>query len=130
MILLDANVLIGFLDQSDDHHERALELLEEHDWDEFATSVLTVAEVLVHPTKAGTQDAAMAALHRIGVQLLPVDPGAALEIARVRSMYRVRMPDAVVLHSALEARASVATFDKGLAAAARQAGLTALGLPA
>ena len=72
----------------------------------------------------------MAALHRIGVQLLPVDPGAALEIARVRSMYRVRMPDAVVLHSALEARASVATFDKGLAAAARQAGLTALGLPA
>lgn len=127
VILLDASVLIGFLDRDDDHHERAVSLLEEHEWDEFAASVLTVAEVLVHPTRAGTQDAALAALHRIRVQLLPVPDSAALEIARVRSQYGVRMPDAVVVQAALAAGGSVATFDQSLAAAARKAGIGTVG---
>ncbi len=124
MIVLDANVVIAFLDDRDAHHRFAVDLLESNSFDEFACSVITLAEALVHPTAAGVQDAALAAVTRIGVRILPLAPTDAAEIARVRSTYGIRMPDAVVLHAAIGYSASVMTLDEGLAAAAARAGVT------
>ncbi len=123
MIVLDANVVIAFLDDRDAHHRFAVDLLESNSFDEFACSVITLAEALVHPTAAGVQDAALAAVTRIGVRILPLAPTDAAEIARVRSTYGIRMPDAVVLHAAIGHSASVMTLDEGLAAAAARAGV-------
>lgn len=123
MIVLDANVLIGFLDANDPHHAASVALLERRFADGFATSVLTVAEALVHPTKADRQDAALSALTRIGVRILPIEPADASALARVRSTYPLRMPDAVALHAALKIGAGLATFDEALAAAAERAGV-------
>ena len=123
MIVLDANVVIAFLDANDPHHEASLDLLERHFVDGFGCSVLTVAEALVHPSRVDRQDAALASLTRIGVQRIPLDASDAIALAEVRSTYRLRMPDAVALFTAMQFGWELATFDAGLAAAAQQAGV-------
>ena len=123
MIILDANVLIGFLDSSDPHHAASVDLLERRLVDGFGSSVLTVAEALVHPTRVERHDAAMAALLRIGVQVLPLDGTDAVALARVRATYRLRMPDAVALHTALRTGSQLASFDEALNSAAVRAGI-------
>jgi predicted nucleic acid-binding protein len=123
VIILDANVLIGFLDATDPHHDSALDLLERHFADGYGASVLTVAEAVVHPTRVDKQDAAMAALRKIGLQVLPIEPSEAQALATVRNRFRIRMPDAVALHAALSTESALATFDDALSRAATQAGV-------
>jgi predicted nucleic acid-binding protein len=123
VIVLDANVLIGFLDATDSHHAASKDLLERRFADGFGASVLTVAEALVHPTRTDRQDAALASLVAIGVHMLSVEATDAAALARVRSTYRLRMPDAVALHAALSTGSALATFDETLAAAAERAGV-------
>jgi predicted nucleic acid-binding protein len=123
VIILDANVLIGFLDSSDPHHAASVDLLERHFVDGFGSSVLTVAEALVHPTRVERQDAALASLLRIGVQVVPVNASDAAALARVRNSYRLRMPDAVALHTAISTGSELASFDEALIAAAARAGV-------
>ena len=123
MIVLDANVLIAFLDASDAHHDDAISLFEHRFLDGFSASALSVAEALVHPVRAGRQDSVAASLAVIGVEVLPLEPSQAAELARVRNQYRVRMPDAVALHAAISSGSELATFDDTLAAAARSAGI-------
>jgi predicted nucleic acid-binding protein len=123
VIILDANVLIAFLDGSDAHHEATLDLLERRLVDGFGASVLTVAEALVHPTRAGREASAMESLRAIGVDVLPITANSAEALARVRSEHRVRMPDAVALHAAVTTKSALATFDDALASAAERAGV-------
>jgi predicted nucleic acid-binding protein len=123
VIILDANVLIGFLDATDPHHDGSLDLLERHFVDGFGSNVLTVAEALVHPTRVERQDAAMASLVRIGVQVIGLDTSEAALLAGVRNAYRLRMPDAVALHTAIQTGSELATFDASLASAAGRAGV-------
>ena len=123
MIILDANVLIGFLDATDPHHAASVNLLERRFVDGFGSSVLTVAEALVHPTRVGRQDAAMAALLRIGGQVITLSASDAAVLAHVRNEYRLRMPDAVALHTALSTGSELASFDEALIGAADRAGV-------
>lgn len=126
MIVLDANILIALLDPADPHHEGAVELLHANIGEGLSVSVLTLAEALVHPARAGRDDEASAVFDAIGVQVVPltVDAGA---LARQRATARVRMPDAVVLRLAIDTSAAVATFDAALAAAAVDAGVEVVG---
>jgi len=123
VIVLDAHVVIGFLDANDPHHDASLDLLERHFVEGFGCSVLTVAEALVYPTRVDRQDAALASLTRIGVQMIPLEASDAIAVAEVRSTYRLRMPDAVALLTAMQFGSEIATFDAGLAAAAERAGV-------
>lgn len=124
MIVLDANVLIGFLDDTDTHHDRAIALLEKWVVEGFGCSVLTVAETLVHPARLDRHDAALAALHRIGLEIIALQPTDAVALARVRSTYNLRMPDAVVLHAAINTGSALASFDESLLNTAKTAGIT------
>ncbi|UFS59266.1 type II toxin-antitoxin system VapC family toxin [Subtercola endophyticus] len=128
ILVLDANVLIAFLDSTDVHHTRALHVLEQFVAVGYSTSVLTLAEALVYPTLAGAQDRAFSALERIELAVVPLDGTDALELARVRAQYHVRMPDAVALHAALSTRSTLATFDTSLSAAATLAGVETVGI--
>lgn len=123
MIILDANVVIGFLDANDPHQEASLDLLERHFVEGFGCSVLTVAEALVHPTRADRQEASLDSLTRIGVDMIPLEASDAIALADLRARYRLRMPDAVALLAAMRFGAHLATFDAGLASAAEQAGV-------
>jgi len=122
VIVLDASVLIAHLDETDAHHERATALLLDNADETLAASPLTVAEVLVGPARAGTIDAAQAALAALAVTSVPLTAEAPARLAVLRATCRLRLPDCCVLLAAETAQADIATFDDKLARAAAQIG--------
>lgn len=123
MIVLDANVMIALLDADDPHHADVLEVMETVVDDELAASVLTVAEALVHPSRAGVGSRALDALVSVGITTIPPADESALALADLRATTGIRMPDAVVLHAAIATGSRLATFDRTLALAARERGV-------
>lgn len=124
MIVLDASVLIAYLDADDAHHRKAEQLLEREVDEDFALSPLTLAEILVGPMRADRFDLAVAVLRELQIVERPFPPEAALRLAQIRTLTGLRMPDCCVLLTAEEAAASVATFDTALMKAAAGLGLT------
>lgn len=123
MIILDASVLIAQLDPTDLNHARAERLLDAVAEEEFAASPLTLAEVLVHPTRDGRAAEILGHLRRLGVLTVPLDEGSPARLAELRVATRRRLPDCCVLLAAEQADAEVLTFDDDLMAAASQIGL-------
>ena len=123
MIILDATSLIAFLDEHDPHHRDSKDLIEANFVEGFAVSSVTLAEVLVHPAKAGKGDRALSSIRRLGVKTIGVEPDDGMSIAHLRANHAIRMPDALVLHCALSTGSRIATFDRGLKTAAHEAGL-------
>lgn len=126
MIVLDASVLIGYLDAEDAQHPAAETLLAREIDDDFAASSLTLAEVLVGPARARRLDDALSALRDLEVDERRFPADAAVRLARLRADTGLRMPDCCVLMAAQEAGARLATFDGRLGRAARSLGLVAL----
>lgn len=128
MIVLDASVVIAFLEPTDAHHESAAQLVVdlvaegEHD---LVLHPLTAAEVLAGFVRFGTEEQAWADLASIGfvVRGFGEGPVAALVLARTRMQSRLKMPDAVVLATALYGGGAVATYDDALRAAAQERGV-------
>lgn len=123
MIVLDATVLIAYLDSDDAHHPRALTLLAREIDDDFAASPLTLAEVLVVPAREGRMDAVLRALSDLDVRELPFPADTAVKLAQLRASTRCTMPDCCVLLAAGQAHARVASFDDALNGAAIARGL-------
>ncbi|MCW2649887.1 MAG: hypothetical protein JWR32_863 [Mycobacterium sp.] len=115
MIVLDASVLIAFLDGDDTHHAAAQQLLTHTADDDLAVNSLTLAEVLVAPIRTGRLDPTLAALHALEVQELAFPAGTAVQLAQLRAATGLKMPDCCVLLAAEGAAASVASFDERLA---------------
>lgn len=126
MIVLDASVLIAFLDSEDGHHAVAETLLAQAIEDELAVSSLTLAEVLVVPARDGRLDLALAALGDLEVQELPFPADTAVRLAQLRATTGLKMRDCCVLLAAEDAGASVATFDARLAQTAEKRNLPVL----
>lgn len=125
MIVLDARILIAHLANNDAHHERATRLLVSLAGQPKTMSVLTRAEVLVGPARAGRRRAAEDILDqlRIGTCELPRD--AAGQLAALRAHTGLRMPDCyVLLTSEINGPAELATFDERLTRAAAKRGIT------
>jgi predicted nucleic acid-binding protein len=118
VIVLDASVLIAYLDANDRHHRPAMSLLAREIDDDLAISVLTLAEVLVGPARAGRLDAVRAVLDDLRVQELPLAAGAAARLAQIRAATNLKLPDCCVLLAAESANARLATFGTRLHAAA------------
>ena len=118
MIVLDASVLIAFLDSDDTHHAAAEQLLTQAVDDDLAVNSLTLAEVLVAPVGDNRLDAVLAALHALEVQELNFPADTAIRLAQLRVTTGLKMPDCCVLLAAEEAAASVASFDERLPQAA------------
>lgn len=123
MIVIDASVLIAYLDADDAQHTRAEVLLEAAGATPLAASRLTLAEVLVGPTRAGKLELAMAALAQLDIDGVDLRADAPARLAGLRASTRLKMPDCCVLLAAEQVNGQVATFDASLAAAARALGL-------
>lgn len=123
MIVLDASVLIAYLDETDAHHQRAEDLLLEAARVPLMASAITVAEVLVGPTRAGTAEETARTIAALEVRSAALGSEAAPPLARLRVDTRLPLPDCCVIHTAELMAAEVATFDHRLAAAARSRGL-------
>lgn len=125
MIVLDANVLIAFLDGQDAHHAAAEDLLTQV-VGELAANSLTLAEVLVGPIRDDRLDAIRSALDDLEVQELFFPANSAVRLARLRVSTGLRMPDCCVVMAAEDHCAVVASFDQRLAQVAEGRGLRVL----
>jgi len=119
VIVLDASILISFLDAEDDHHAPAEQLLMQAVDDDLVVNSLTLAEVLVAPIREGRLDTVMAALRALEVHELAFPDDTALRLAELRAATGLKMPDCCVILAAEDAAAAVATFDERLARSAK-----------
>lgn len=124
VVVLDASALIALYDSNDRHHSWARGMFVDTIAASLVMSVLTYAEVLVHPTRAGKVGEFERSIDGLGIEIstLVVDDGPAL--AHLRASTSLKMPDVIVLHFAARLGASLATTDRGLAAEARLRGVT------
>ena len=121
MIVLDANVLIAVLTPADAHHRAGRELLAGAvaDAADLLVNPVTLAEALVFPAREGPVRVAeqAAALAELGVTEVPFPPGAAGDLAILRTT-GLTMPDCCVLLTAINQQAALASFDDQLRRAA------------
>jgi predicted nucleic acid-binding protein len=125
VIVLDANVLISYWGRPDAHTADTYDILDTED--ELLIHPITLAETLVAPVREGREDDALSAYARLGVERHDPTLDEPVRVARLRVETRLKLPDACVLAAAMEREASLATFDKRLADAARDRGVIVLG---
>jgi predicted nucleic acid-binding protein len=113
MIVVDASVLIAYLDPNDAHHDAAVEMLGDAT-PPLVVHPVTAAEVLVSPVRHGIAESVWADLVAIGVEVdrSPIDP---MQLARLHVETGCKMPDCCVLAVAAARAITVATFDERLA---------------
>ncbi len=126
VIVLDARLLIAYLDADDSQHEAAETLLAREVDDDLAANPLTLAEVQEVPARDGRLDLVLSVLRELDVQALPFPPDTAIRLAQLRAVTRLKMPDCCVLLTAEDAGARVASFDDRLAQAAEDRDLPVL----
>ena len=115
IVVLDASVVIGFLDPADAHYSRAVAAFVAHQSDTFVLPASVYAEVLVGAARAGPP--ALALVEKFVADFaMRIEPVSA-EIARNAALLRahqpaLKLPDAFVLATGDVLNAVVLTADK------------------
>lgn len=123
MIVADASWVVALRDPSDDRHLAAAAVNRGIADEDVWLHPVTFAECLVAPARLGVLPDAVLRL-RAALEIPEVDRDAPVRWAALRAQTGLRLPDAVVLDTALSHRArAVVTFDAKLAAAATEHGL-------
>lgn len=126
MIVLDASVLIAYLDRNDEHHAAAEALLAHLIDEDLGANSLTLAEVFVAPLRDGRLQAVREALSDLEIHELSFPIDTAVRLAQLRMTTRLKMPDCCVLLTADATAGAIASFDQRLARAAETRGVTVL----
>jgi predicted nucleic acid-binding protein len=115
VIVLDASVMIAYLDDRDVHHDRArgVMLMDEA----FAVHTVNLAETLVYGAHTDRVDEMATALAAVGIHEQPRVPAESRTLAELRSRTRLKLPDCCALALA-EIHDALATFDDRLATVA------------
>ena len=122
VVVFDSDVLIGFLNASDAHHQDA------RDWMQAALapgtrrviSAVNYSEILIGPARAGEaeRDRVDSMLGRLGIEIITVDMELARTAAGVRARTGLDLPDAYALATCIHAErrgwsdVQLATFDR------------------
>lgn len=118
-VVLDSGVIIGFLSDTDVHHDWAVEQVGAAlaRRDALLMSSVTVAEFLVRPAIARKEAQVLADVHDLRPQIIDVTEQVALHAAQLRARHTsLRTPDALVVATALAINAeSLVTTDARLA---------------
>ena len=133
MIIADNSVLVAYTKPNDIFHEAATAVIRKNFGKLFAHAD-TVAEYLVYPALNGLVEfhykwlTGKAEDGNLGLRIVtaPTPPSGEpwpIHLARVRAETKLKMPDAVVLATALALGGQVATFDDGLAASCKKYGV-------
>ena len=120
LTIIDAGVLIGFLDGSDAHHlgaERELANARKRG-DQIAVPASALAEALVSPAHAGESSvtAIREFIERLPLVVTELDIEIAVVAARLRARHgqKLKLPDALVIATAIQKVAGVlVTTDRG-----------------
>ena len=105
LVVLDASVVIAFLDPDDALHNAAVAALTAHQHDELLIPTSVYAEILVAPNRRGAEAVAEveAFLSDFSIRLEALTPAIARAAAKLRSESRsLRLPDTLVLATAEE----------------------------
>jgi predicted nucleic acid-binding protein len=105
LIVLDAGVLIGFLDADDAHHTRAYEALSAavEASDQLVIPASALAETLVGPSRRGPDAVELVRelVSRLPIEVVPLDERVAVAAAHIRANHRsLKLPDALVIATA------------------------------
>lgn len=129
MIVADTSWIVALRDPDDAHHAAAKEVNEAIGDENTLIHPVTLAECLVAAAKLGMVDDAAEAL-RAAFEVVDVDRDGPVRWASVRAATGLRMPDAIVLDTAVHHGArAIATFDDRLAARSIDRKLAVLGAP-
>jgi predicted nucleic acid-binding protein len=127
LTVVDAGVLIGFLDRNDRHHQAAADALAAavDRGDRIVVPASALAELLVGPARQG-QDAVAAVLQlieRVPLEVAPLDTDVAVAAATLRAKHpAIKRPDTLVVATASVLGADVLlTTDRGWPTARRLA---------
>lgn len=126
MIALDASVLIAHLNSADPHHRAATEVLLAGTPGEMLVHTITLAQVLVGGVRIGQGASMRDDIHAAGIAVAAHDDDEPLRLAELRSSSGLKLPDCCVLDVAIRHQASLATFDRALAAEAARRGVPAV----
>ena len=121
-MIVGADVVIGFLDASDAHHERAVVELGEaiRAGGPLAIAAIDYSEVLVAPTRAGCATVVDRFVDDARIEVVAIDRSLARSVAELRALHRgLRVSDACTLAVARGRGEPVLTFDASLARLAR-----------
>lgn len=120
LTVLDAGVIVAALDASDAHHRHSIEGVRavQADGDSLVLPASAFAECLVWPFRAGDQAVADAEafIDALPAAVVIADRSIARRAARLRATHgsSLRLPDALVVATAIEAKADrVLTTDRG-----------------
>lgn len=116
-VAFDASVLIGFLEPTDAHHDRAVREVEHWLGPEHRRflSVATYAEILVHPLRNDNEALVEDFVERGGMTLVPIDRALARQAAELRARFlAISLGDAMALATAQRVGAQLVTFDDQL----------------
>lgn len=123
MIVLDASVLVAWLNPADAHHEPATQILLAGTPGEMLVHPITLAEILVGGVRIGRGASMRDDLSAAGIAVVTYDDGEPLRLAELRATSGLKLPDCCVLDVALRHRIGLATFDEALDHAARRHGV-------
>jgi predicted nucleic acid-binding protein len=123
MIVLDTGILIAYANPDDAHHRGVTRFLSEFSGEPFSVTPITLAEALIHPVRADIVGGMVKAIATLELYVEDMREQDAAPLARVRAATGLKMPDALVIHTAERYGGSVATTDARLAAAAESRGL-------
>jgi predicted nucleic acid-binding protein len=105
LTVLDAGVLIGVLDEGDAHHLPASLALRtaEEEHAALALPASALAEILVGPSGSGPDAVAGVdgLIDALVVEIVAIDEPIAREAAALRALCRIRLPDALVVATAI-----------------------------
>ncbi|GAB3599219.1 type II toxin-antitoxin system VapC family toxin [Microbacterium tumbae] len=125
MIVLDANVVIAFWSTADAHAKDSFAILDTEE--DLTVHPVTLAETLVWPVAQEREQEAAADLVRLGIEQYAPLIDEPSRIAHLRAQTGLKLPDAYVLATAEQLHATLATFDRRLADAARERGVAVVG---
>jgi len=117
-LILDASVLIALLDSEDSHHEAAVEAVERDDLAarELITPASAYSAAVVAFARADRLDEARNAIAGMGISVTPMTTEIAERAASLRAQHEtLRLPDAIVLATALDLEGELMTYDHRLA---------------
>ena len=123
-VILDSSALIALYSDYDEHHEWAMRIFAETLESQLAMPVLTYAEALIHPLRAGKKNLFEAGIRGLGIQISSISAEAIDQIAELRASTKLRMPDVVVLNEAISTDSAIATTDQLLAKTANSFSIT------
>lgn len=128
VVVFDSDVLIGFLNSDDVHHNDAIERVRASMVPGIRRLLCAVnyAEIMVGPVRAGTHDRVEQMLVQFNIETITVDMALANRAAAVRARTNLKLPDAFALATAIHAKkrgwddVQLASFDAAVLRAHRE----------